>query len=422
MTDAQVIVVGGGPAGASTAFSLASRGVDVRVLDRARFPRSKPCAECLSPQASRILHTMGALDAVMATNPAALAGFTVRTPGGAEIRGRYDAVPGHRAFSDRGLAVRREVLDTILLDRARAAGARVEEGVHVVNLVRDARGRVTGVVVRAEDGAVRTLAARVVVGADGLNSMTARRLGVAHRHRWPRRVALVAHYEGVRGITELGEMHVARDGFVGIADVGGGVTAVAAVFPARRARAIQGDRNAFLDAWLQAQPHLASRFAPARRTDAARAVGPFASHARRASAPGALLVGDAADFFDPFTGEGIYSALRGGELAAEFAAAALESGGDGGDGDDRRALAEYDRALRREFRDKWRVERAIGAVVARPRLISRVGRACEARPALAHLLVGVCGDFVPPARVMQMGFLLSLFARPLPAAHVAHPA
>jgi len=164
---ADVIVVGGGPAGASTAWALARNGVDVLLLDRARFPRPKPCAEYLSPQASRILADMGALEGIERAGAAQLAGMTVRAPNGVAFEGRFAAAHGFRGFRDRGLALRRETLDAIVLDRARAAGARVAEGVAVRDLLRDAHRRVCGV--RASDGErERALAARVVVGADGL--------------------------------------------------------------------------------------------------------------------------------------------------------------------------------------------------------------------------------------------------------------
>lgn len=407
-----MIVVGGGPAGASTAFRLARRGVRVAVLDRARFPRAKPCAEYLSPQASRVLANMGVLDAVESAGGAQLAGMIVRAPNGSCIRGRFLAAHGFRAFRDRGLALPREVLDPILLDAARRAGADVQEEAHVVDLVRGAGDRVTGVVVLAASGVRRTLEARLVVGADGLNSVVARRLGLARRWPWPRRVALVAHFRNVEDMTDFGEMHVARDGYVGLADVGSGLVNVSAVFPERAARAIAADREAFLDGWLARQPQLRPRFANARRIDAVRAVGPFASHARRSWAPGALLVGDAADFFDPFTGEGIYSALRGGELAADYAGAALDAA-TSREAD--AALAAYHRARRHEFGGKWVVERAIGAAIANAALINRAARCCEVHTDMADLLVGVAGDFVPPRRVMRPSFLFTLFARPLPA-------
>jgi flavin-dependent dehydrogenase len=134
--------------------------------------------------------------------------------------------------------------------------------------------------------------------------------------------------------------------------------------------------------------------------------GPFASHARRAWAPGAALVGDAADFFDPFTGEGIYAALRGGELLAPFAVDAL------GASTARQAdaaLAGYERARRAEFGGKWMVERLISSAVGFAPAINHFARTLEARKDMADLLVGVTGDFVPAREVLRPGYLLNLF-------------
>jgi flavin-dependent dehydrogenase len=410
MVDTDVLVVGGGPAGASIAHALATRGVDVMVVDRARFPRPKPCAEYLSPQASRILARMGALAEVEQSGAAALAGIRVYAPNGAVIAGDFVAKHGYHGFRDRGLSVRREILDAILVQRAGAAGARVIEGAKVTDLVREPSGRVCGARL-TEDAATREVRARVVVGADGLGSVVARRLRLTRRLRWPRRIALVTHYRGVADVGEHGEMHVASDGYVGIADVGGGLTTVAAVFPVSRSREIATDRTEFLRRWLFDQRRLALRFASAERVTPVVATGPFASYARRAWAPGAALVGDAADFFDPFTGEGIYSALRGGELLAdhvsEMLAATSPTLADS-------ALREYDRARRREFGGKWLVERVIGAVVASPRLINRAARRLAARKDLADLLIGVTGNFVPPREVIRLGYVWNVFIGGVP--------
>jgi flavin-dependent dehydrogenase len=423
----QVIVVGAGPAGSATATLLARAGVDVLVLDRARFPRPKACSEYLSPEASRVLASLGALEEVERAAPAALAGMKVRSPDGTWLQGRFAAAHRYHGFTDRGLALPRTRLDPILLDCARRAGARVVERAHVVDVDRDAGGRVTGVRARtaAGDTVVR---ARLVVGADGLRSLVARRLGLARAARWPRRIALVAHYRGIAGVGDCGEMHVEPDGYAGLADVGDGLTNVALVVPARRGREIgTAGAEQFLDAWLRARPHLASRFARAERVSPVLATGPFASHARRAWAPGATLVGDAADFFDPFTGEGIYAALRGAELlAAQLLDAtggdALDGGSTGAAAAVDRALRAYDTARRREFGGKWIVERLVARAVASTFLMNRAARALAARRDLADLLVGVTGDFVPAREVLRPGFVLALVAaavRPWPAATAA---
>jgi geranylgeranyl reductase family protein len=406
MATPDVLIVGGGPAGSSTAHALARAGIDVLVLDRARFPRPKPCAEYLSPQASRILAEMGALTAVEASGAAQLAGMVIRAPNGERIVGEFGRC-AFRGFTDRGLSVRREVLDTILLDRARAAGARVVEGTRVLDVEHDRAGRVTGVRTLSGDGATSVQHARLVIGADGLRSVIAKRLGLMRFARWPRRLALVTHYTGVGDIGTCGEMHVERDGYVGIADVGGGVTTVALVVPAARARELSA---AFLDRWLGAHPQLAPRFGKAQRVSPIQITGPFSSHARRAWAPGVALVGDAADFFDPFTGEGIYAALRGGELLSGFAIEVLRAA-TSRDAD--RALAAYHQARRSEFRGKWTVERMIGAVVGSPILMNRAARALAARRDMADLLVGVTGDFVPAREVLRAGYLFKLFLAPI---------
>lgn len=406
MLDAEVLVVGGGPAGSSVAFALAKAGVDVLLVDRARFPRPKPCAEYLSPEASRILADMGALDAIEESGAAALAGIRVRAPNGAVIAGDFAASHGFRGFSDRGLSVRREVLDTILVERARAAGATVVEGVRVTDVQRSLRDNspIVRTLAQGREGEVN---ARFVVAADGLRSVIARRLGLAKALRWPRRLALVTHYQGVADVGEHGEMHVERDGYVGIADVGNGLTTVALVVPASRSREISGDRAAFLHRWLMARPHLAPRFARAERVTPVIATGPFASHARRAWAPGVALVGDAADFFDPFTGEGIYSALRGGELLAEWLGHAIAAT-NARQADE--ALVEYDRARRKEFAGKWIVERVIGAVVGSVPLINRAARNLSVRKPEADLLIGVTGDFVPAREVVRLSYLWKVFS------------
>jgi len=393
-------VVGAGPAGATTALLLARAGLSVVLVDRTRFPRDKPCAEYLSPATTEILERLGGnlLDAVEGVPHAKLSGMKVVAPDGTAMCGRFRAGPRPYSF-----ALPRTAFDPLLLSAAARAGAVVRERMTVEDLMWD-RGAVAGFVARSPAGHRTTHRTRVVIGADGLRSVVARRLGLI-RHSPPERIAFAAHVADVRGVDGVGELHVSDRGYVGLGPVGGGITTVALVLPLRQVRASGGDYRREFFAELERFPGLAGRFDRRRLVRQVLATGPFAQWARTAVVPGALLVGDAADFFDPFTGQGIHSAMRGAELAAQALVPVLATSRGPVAVE---ALRPYARARRRTFRGKWLLERLIGLGVGSPALTNRVVSRLAQRPELADLLVGATGNIVPAARVLAAGVLARL--------------
>jgi flavin-dependent dehydrogenase len=392
------LVVGAGPAGSATAALLARAGFRVAAVDRAAFPRDKPCSEYMSPEAVRLLDRLGVVESLESAGAVALQGTAVTAFRGARLHGIF-ALAGHQPFRSTGLSVSRRILDHALVGAARAAGADVLERTTVEELLYD-HGGIAGALIRDAEGRRHALRARLTIGADGLRSIVARRLG-PRTHGRPRRVAFVAHVDGVDGMGDSAELHVGPRGYLGLNPIGGGRTNVALVLPAGRAANARGRLESFFLEMLHEFPGVSQRVSCGRLVRKVLATGPFAAWSGRVVADGAALVGDAADFFDPFTGEGIFSALRGAELLAAVAGDALARPGVS----TAERLAGYRRSRWRAFAGKWAVERLIGYGMWWPRLFDRAVARLGRRPGMAHTLIGVTGDFVPARAVLNPIFL-----------------
>jgi geranylgeranyl reductase family protein len=388
---ADVAVVGAGPAGAAVALLLAEHGLDVVVLDRAQLPRPRiVCGEYLSPEAGRLLDRLGVLKTVDAAGAVPLAGMRITAPDGSTVVGRYRQVGSWQ----HAMGVARATLDGALIERVRGAPVDLREQARVVDLIVEG-GRVVGV--RAEDHGQRPVEvrARVVVGADGRASVVAQRLGCRGPHRL-RRMALVTYVSGVADCRELGEIFVDPPDYAILNPVAPDRVNLGLVIPLAHAAPWSGRLDDFLQARTRQLPHLARRLAGAVRVAPVQALGPLAHRVSVPRPGGVLLVGDAAGFYDPFTGEGIFTALRSAELAAETIVAALHAGNVSAGG-----LAAYARARRDAFAGKERVTRALQLVLGHRRLANLACRLLASRPEALAALLGVFGDYVPPRALLS---------------------
>ncbi len=397
-----VLIAGAGPAGSALAIHLATAGVRVALVERARFPRPKPCADYLGPEALRHLSALGVLAAAdRAGRP--VVGTTVTASRGARLSGCLaEASSKHPPFRPTGLALSRTVLDALLAEEAVRRGTLLLEGTMVVDLLRDGN-TVTGCAVRGPGGRT-TLRARVTVGADGLRSVVARRAGYHHQTSL-KRLAFVQCLRGIEGVGDRIELHVGASGYVGINRLGEDLSNVALVVPAARVRSGIADPGRFFRETVLGFPALAPRFRSAAEDGPFHATGPFASRARRITGDGVALVGDAAEFFDPFTGEGVYTALVSAGLLADTITAALTRAAAGVL--TARDLQPYAVAHRRHFRGKRLVERMIGYGMLVPALFDRSVNRLQRR-GLAPTLLGVTGDFIPARAVLNPVFLAGM--------------
>jgi len=384
-----VAIAGAGPAGALAATILARAGLRVRIFERARFPRHKLCGDTLNPGAMAVFGRHVDVTSLIAQSDP-IHGMELSGPGGVRVRAEYG-----RGVT--GRAVTRAVLDRWLLDRAVEAGAQVEEEVAIRD-VAISDGRITGVVAGGRDGRMRTHPARMVIAADGRRSAIAIGRGLSRQPQRPRRWAIGAYYTGVTGCTSLGEMHVRRGHYIGVAPLPGGLTNACLVVAHTSlgkqspATSVNGELPlarpmAALDRYLKADPELAGRFAGARAVTAAVMLGPMAVDATAAGEPGLLLAGDAAGFIDPMTGDGIRFALVGAELAAAVVGEVLS-----GTLSIDRAHVELASRRRAAFQTKWRFNRALRTLVSSPASVTAAAVTAAVLPSMFAQMIRYAGD------------------------------
>jgi flavin-dependent dehydrogenase len=395
----EVAIVGGGPAGSVLAARLAAHGREVVVLERAPRWRWRACGVFASPAAVDALRDVGLADDVLRSVVRPVPAMRVETAAGTTFRLTYGADCG----GPMAVGFDRSRLDPALLGLARSAGADVRLSATVI----DADVVAGTLTVRDADGATTGLRASVVVGADGLRSAIARAAGVARPVRLGPRIGLTYHlHDPDLGAPRDARMRILRDGYVGIAPVPGDRVNVGIVLGTSWRPVLAHDgAEAIARSVVEGIPATAddpARWRSGPACDAVEGAWPLGHRVTRRAGDGWLLVGDAAGFLDPFTGEGLHRALVSAELAARAILA--------GDARRHEAIASYQRAMQRRFLAKDAVSWLVQAFLARPAWFEYAARRVSGRPTVRATMGLVMGDLVPAGRALHPRYLAALLA------------
>ncbi len=395
MEQRDVVIVGGGPAGAAVATRLARRGHDVVVVERSPEPRWRACGVFSSPASVAALRRLGLDEPVLRTLTRAIPAMRVETPDGTRFRLTYG---DDGSLHEPAVGFDRPTVDRALLEFARAAGATIHMATTVLG-VRAGRVAVRGPAGEAE------IETRLVVGADGIRSTVARSFGVARQTWLGDRVGLTFHVADPHP-DELRDarMILFDGGYVGLAPVPGGRVNVGIVLGGAWAARLRTDgAERTVAAVLAAIPPAADDpidWQTAPRCDPIEGAAPIGHRVARRNGPGWLLVGDAAGFLDPFTGEGLHRALVSARLAAVAADRHLQGDPDG--------LPAYDRAMSARFRAKDAVSLLVQAFLGQPVLFEFAARRLASRAGVRETMGLVMGDLVPASQALDPRFVTAL--------------
>src|SRR4051794_25757743 len=365
-----VLVVGGGPAGAATGYWLAEAGHDVLVVEKKTFPREKTCGDGLTPRAVKQLADMGLEDAI-ARDHHRFDGLRA-VAHGITIEMRW---PDHPIYPAHGYVVRRRDLDQLVADNAVKSGATVWQGAEATAPVLD-RGLVAGAVVkRKETGTTEEVRARYVVIADGANSRFGRALGTSRDRTYPQGMAIRGYYESpMHDDPWIESAHDVRDrqgaslpGYGWIFPVGDGTVNVGIGLLSTFRDWKSVNTSHLMEEWAATAPEY---WGLSEATKVGEPTGgrlPMAGSVGPKSGPTVLVVGDAGGLINPFNGEGIDYAYETGRLAADVLDEALRTRSG-------LALQRYEQTLDAEFALYYKVARLFVQLIGRPALMRELTR------------------------------------------------
>ncbi|MFF4748363.1 geranylgeranyl reductase family protein [Streptomyces sp. NPDC002514] len=398
---ADVIVVGAGPAGSTTAYHLARAGLDVLLLEKTEFPREKVCGDGLTPRAVKQLVSMG-ID--ISEEAGWLRNKGLRIIGGG-VRLQLDW-PDLASFPDYGLVRKRDDFDEQLARQAQKAGARLYERCNVSGpIVDDRTGRITGVTAKlGEEKREVTFRAPLVVAADGNSTRLSLAMGLHRREDRPMGVAVRTYFTSPRhdddyleSWLELWDRRGSQDrllpGYGWIFGMGDGTSNVGLGVLNTSASFKDLDWREILKAWCASMPEDWG-YTPENMTGPIRGAAlPMAFNRQPHYTKGLLLVGDAGGLVNPFNGEGIAYAMESGQIAADVIVQAQARATPGGR---ELVLQRYPRVLKDTYGGYYTLGRAFVKLIGNPKVMQIATQRGLSHPILMKFALKLLANLTDP--------------------------
>ena len=399
-----LIIVGAGPAGSTAALYAERHGLKTLLLDKATFPRDKICGDGISGKAVTILRDLNLFKKVSSLPGSSIHTITFGSPDGTEIN--IDLNRSSRQDFLTGFAIRRQIFDAFMFNEAKEAAHTCLEAFTVKELVQE-NGQICGIRGKQEGhNSIEEYRGRIILGADGFNSIVARRTGLYKHHPSHGVIALRCYYQNVKGLTDQIELQYVKEvipGYFWIFPVEDGCANVGIGMLHKYIKKKKIDLKEALQNVIES-PQFKNRFADAEPLE--KPVGwslPIGSLHRKIYGNGFMLLGDAAGLVDPFTGEGIGNALYSARYAVEIASEACKAGDFS-----EQLLSRYDRRLWSEIGDELRVSTRLQRIGRfRPLLnfvINKASRSQEIR----DIICGMIANEIPKHQLSNPLFYLRL--------------
>ncbi|MCX6771268.1 MAG: geranylgeranyl reductase family protein [Candidatus Micrarchaeota archaeon] len=398
------IVVGGGPGGSTAAAMLSKKGRRVLLLDKEKFPRDKTCGDAISGKSLAVLEELGLVSSVERSDHGEISGVLFSSPNGAVA-----SIPFGKREQDigKGYTCRRQVYDNLLFQNAKR-GCDAMEGMAATALVKE-NGKVAGVKARGADGKEYEFRGRMVIGADGVNSVVAREIRGVEVDPAHTCIAYRAYYSGISGMTGCLEIHFVKSimpGYFWIFPLEGGIANVGVGMVMEDMKRHGTDLGKAMEGIVKNNPLFKERFANARMVSPLKAWQlPFGSKKRKVHAENVLLVGDAAGLVDPFSGEGIGNAMLSGKIAADVAYEALVAGDTS-----EQFLSRYDerlwKAVWNELSTSYRMQQLGKVELLLNFVVGKAAKSPKAREAIAGTLANkeAKGEYASPLFYLKLLF------------------